>query len=144
VRSRASWPAALHGRVVRVCEKPTRRAAADIILCGDDLGVGPQHSAEARPVHHDDRENHVAEPDAQARHQDQGEDNRRKGHPDFDEPTDQPVDLAAEIAGDMAEHGAHQHRAEGAEEGDRDRHARAVEKTRQNAASEAVGPKGYE
>ena len=78
-------------------------------------------------------------PGAEHGDQQDGEQHRRKRHPDVDDARDDAVDPAAEIAGDQPEHRADQaggdRRGEGHDEGD----AAAEDQPRQQIAAEAVG-----
>ncbi len=111
----------------------------DIVALLDHQHLAAQHAAEAGPIHQHDGEDHLVEPGAEPDHQDQRQDHRRERHPYIDDAPDDPVDRAAEIAGEVRQDRADRH---GAERGDdRDRHggARAVDQPRQLVAAEAVG-----
>ena len=90
---------------LQMCE-PGQACRRDVVPLRGDQHLGAQHAAEARPIDQHDGEHHLVGAGSQADHEDQAEDDRRKRHPHLDRAADQPIDEAAEIAGDMREHGA--------------------------------------
>ena len=76
----------------------------------------------------------LLEPDAEPDHQDEREDHRRKRHPDIDQAADDPIDGAAEIAGNMRQDRADDHGAERREQRHQHRGARAIDQARQHVS----------
>ena len=78
-------------------------------------------------------------PGAEHRDQQDGEEHRRKRHPDVDDARDDAVGPAAEIAGDQPERRADQAGGGGRREGDDEGDAPAIDQPREQVAAEAVG-----
>ena len=111
----------------------------DVIAPAHHQHFAAQHAAEARPIDQDDGEDHVAQPGAEPDHEDQRQDHRRKRHPDIDDATDQPIDLAPEVAGNVGQHAAEQHRAKRSDHRHSHGDARPIDEAREHVAAEAVG-----
>ena len=102
-------------------------------------GFGAHDAAEARPVDDGDRRDDRSDAGAEHGDQQDREQHRRKGHPDFDEPRDHAVDPAAIPAGEQPERRARKRCEARRDEGDDQRDARAVDQAREHVAAEIVG-----
>ena len=74
-------------------------------------------------------------------HRDQNDrqEDRRKGHPDIDQPGDDGIHPAADITGEQAEDGAKQAGRRGSGDGDEQGDPRAVDQPGQNIPAQIVG-----
>ena len=85
---------------VSKAEEPRRR---DVIVPGHNHHFAAQDTAEAGPIHQNNGEDDPVETDAKPHHENERENNRRKRHPDINEPADYPISGAAEISGNVRE-----------------------------------------
>ncbi len=106
----------------------------------DPQRLRPHHPGEGGDGRYPDRDCHVDRPDAERRHQRQGQQERRDREQHVDGPHDDLVDPAAEEAGDETGGGSHDQPDRNSDHGCSDRERCAVHDPGEQVASELVGP----